>query len=83
MLSQAMKIQEISPAALITDTKPGQALSFTDVDDATVSTTHFTRDGNAIHADGVSVSTSDKVFAVAELISKLVFFSLVLCKPVT
>lgn len=42
---------------------PGKILSFTDVNDATVMATTFTRRGNAINLDGTQASTSDKIFA--------------------
>ena len=46
------------------DKKLGEFLSYTDVDDATVITTHFTRDGAAIHADGTPATSFDKKAAV-------------------
>jgi hypothetical protein len=45
------------------DKKLGDVLAYTDVDDATVITTHFTRGGNAIHTDGSPASRSDKFWA--------------------
>jgi hypothetical protein len=46
------------------DEKVGQVLSYTDVDDITVITTHFTRDGASIHADGSSATGFDKKAAI-------------------
>lgn len=44
---------------------PANILSFTDVNDATVIATSFTRGSNAINIDGTKATTSDKFFAMA------------------
>ncbi len=44
---------------------PAKVLGFTDVNDATVLTTMFTRGSNAVNIDGSKATTSDKVFAMA------------------
>jgi hypothetical protein len=48
--------------------KVDQVLSYTDVDDITVTVTNFTRSGNAVHIDGKPATGSDKVFAAGGLL---------------
>jgi hypothetical protein len=48
--------------------KVDQVLSYTDVDDITVTVTNFTRSGNAVHIDGQPATGSDKVFAAGGLL---------------
>jgi hypothetical protein len=45
------------------DKAADKVLSFTDLNDATVLVTHFTRNGNAINVDGSLASKSDKYWA--------------------
>jgi hypothetical protein len=48
--------------------KVDQVLSYTDVDDVTVTVTNFTRSGNAVHIDGQPATGADKVFAAGGLL---------------
>jgi RHS repeat-associated protein len=51
---------------------PAKILGFTDVNDATVLTTMFTRGSNAVNIDGSKATTSDKFFAGAGALLPLV-----------